>query len=98
MEWLHFFFFKLTGCKTSGRHPTAKLFHIKTRTYLSIHFVIDDESEASQPVAVSHGLGCRYDVFPHRLGRSQQALPFTGAQLLVESLGNHTPSGIKLMG
>jgi hypothetical protein len=71
---------------------------VENLNYLGVHLLIDDKVVARKPIAVPHSLRGGNNVLSHGLRGSKQTLPLTGTQLLIESLGNHTATGVKLVG
>ena len=65
--------------------------------YLGVHLVVNDQLLAPLPVSVPHGLGSRDNVLAHRLGRSDEGLPFAGSKLLVVRLRDHPPASVELV-
>lgn len=64
---------------------------------LGIHLFVDDEIVGLFPESITHGFGSGNDVLSHGLGRASNGLSLADLQLVVETLGNHAATGVRLV-
>lgn len=65
--------------------------------YLQVHLLINEEIPASFPLSSLHSLAGLHHVLSHALWGTNQRLPFTDSQHVMEVLTNHTSLRVQLM-